>query len=304
MKSLILILYLFHPNAIVAKEVALTIDDSPRPARHLYTNDKLSDRFIEVFKKHKVQAVFFSNSSRLSENNGLARLRRYSEAGHFIANHTHSHPRLSQTPPEEYIKEIELADRLLGQFSTFKKWFRYPFLNEGHTLSSRDLVRNYLKQSGYINGYVTVDNYDYVINDYVMRGMDKGLQVHLDRACKMLSDLTLDGLNDQEMAAQKISNDSIIQVLLMHENDIEAYCLEDLILRLTRSGWNIVSPMKAFSQAALAREPDTLWLSQGRINAYVEEKTRKKRKLKWDSMSDLNNELKRRRIVDGVKPHN
>lgn len=300
MKILAVSLAIFLSSKGFGKEVALTIDDAPRGNELIYSGDQRTDRFIEVFAAEKVQAAFFCNSSRLNEANGTRRLEKYAKAGHFIANHTHTHPSLNRTSPETYIDDIKKADGLLNQFTTFKKWFRYPFLKEGKSVDSRDSVRKSLRELNYINGYVTVDNYDYVINDFVQKGLEKKLKVHLEKACQMLSDISLDGLADQEAAAKKMFGREVTQVLLMHENDLEAFCLGNLIRELRKRGWKIVSPEKAFAQPLLSREPETLWLDQGRINAYIAESTGKESKLKWDSMTALNKELDRRKIVEGL----
>ncbi|MCB9025218.1 MAG: polysaccharide deacetylase family protein [Bdellovibrionaceae bacterium] len=220
----------------------------------------------------------------------------YSKAGHLIANHTFSHPRLSDTVTDEYIKEIDNADKLIRQFPTYTKWFRFPFLNEGDTLKKRDAIRNHLKKMGYINGYVTIDNYDYFIDMMVQKAIAKGQKVNLDRACTMLVELMWDGIQYYDAAAQKHIG-KVRHVLLMHENDIEAQCLEKLITHLNTNDWKIVSPQYAFADPLLQVEPDTMYLGQGRVAAIAHEKFRVKFRSKWEDTNTLKREFKRRKII-------
>lgn len=170
MKNLILPLIIsLLASTGFANEIAFTFDDAPRGDGLIYTGNQRTQKIIDELRKENIQAAFFVNPERFSHSGRLDRINAYSQAGHLIANHTYSHPSLRKTPLKEYIKEIDRADKLIQQFSTYTKWFRYPFLHEGDTTESRDGVREFLSSAGYKNGYVTVDNYDYFIDDLVQQ---------------------------------------------------------------------------------------------------------------------------------------
>lgn len=190
-------------NSAWGKEIALTFDDAPRGDSQIYSGRERTAKVIQVLKNHNLQAAFFANSAKIPSSNGNERLRSYSAAGHIIANHTHSHPRLSSTPLNDYVSNIELADKELSKYSTFKKWFRYPFLNEGDTVEKRDGVRRFLTSQGYINGYVTVDNYDYFIDHLVQEVLKKGQKIVYERVCSMLVDLTWEEIEYYDEVAKK-----------------------------------------------------------------------------------------------------
>lgn len=296
----IFLTFLFFTNLSYAKEVALTIDDVPLGDGILYSGTERTEKFIKIFKKENIQAAFFCNSVRLEQSNGMERIKQYTKAGHIVANHTHSHLRLSKTLVHDYLSDFDKADNLLNKFSTFKKWFRFPYLNEGSSIEQRDQVRKHLQDFGYINAFVTVDNYDYVIDDFLKKAIIKKLKVNLQNACEMLSDLVIDGLEGQRDLSIKQIGKDLPQVLLMHENDIEAYCIDQTIQTLKSKGWQIIPPNIPYQDPILIKEPDTLWLDQGRIAAIVAAKTGTKFKPKWDNMSTLKSELNRRKIVEGL----
>jgi peptidoglycan-N-acetylglucosamine deacetylase len=280
-----------------SNQIAFTFDDAPKNHGKLYTGPERTQLLLEKLKRHGIQTVFFSNSSRLGFADGRRRLKQYAEAGHFIANHSHSHPDLHKIKADLFAKEIIEADLFLKTYATFKKWFRFPFLHEGKTVEDRDAIRAHLKNNNYSQGYVTVDNYDYFIDGMVQDALAQGEKVHLDRACTMLVDLMWEGIQFYDEIAKKHIG-QVRHVLLMHESDIEAHCLDSLVERLQKNKWSIISPELAYTDPLLAVEPDTLYLNQGRVAALAHQKTGIKYVSKWESQSALRREFARRRIVE------
>ena len=285
------------PMLAFAKKVALTIDDAPLKSGLIYTGVERTKKIINVLSSQQIQTAFFCNSDRLDVDQGRERLQAYSHAGHIIGNHTSSHTGLDGQSMGEFISEVDRADLALRDFPTFKKWFRFPFLREGKTVYIRDGVRGMLQSRGYINAYVTLDNYDYAINDFVQKALQNKLEPDLNHACEMLSDLNLFGLEEQNLLAKKHLGKEVMQVILMHENDSEAYCLEQSIAKIRKAGWQIISPVQAFQDPTLGAEPNTLWLEHGRVAAVVAAKDGTKYKSKWDSTDALNAEMNRRKIL-------
>ena len=62
-----------------------------------------------------------------------------------------------------------------------------------------------------------------------------------------------------------------IYVLLLHENDLAALFVGDLVAKLQTRGWRIVPASVAFTDPISDREPNTLSLGQGRIAALAHE---------------------------------
>ncbi|MCL1127746.1 polysaccharide deacetylase family protein [Shewanella surugensis] len=89
----------------------------------------------------------------------------YSQAGHIIANHSHSHLNFNQVSLAQYVDDFSLTDTKLSQFSSYKKWFRFPYLREGDTNKKRDGMREVLQKQGYINAYITLNNYDWYLEN-------------------------------------------------------------------------------------------------------------------------------------------
>lgn len=283
-----------------AGQIALTFDDAPMGSSALYSGPERTQRLIDVLKENKIEAAFFVNPERLNRNGGRSRIMAYSQAGHTIANHTYSHIDLRKSTPAQFMKEIDQADALLKQFPTYTKWFRYPYLHEGETVAARDEVRRHLQNIGYKNGYVTIDNYDYYLNDLAQTAMKKNKSVDMPGVCKMLVDLMWEGIKFYDDAAVKHIG-SVTHVLLMHENDVEARCLPDLIQKIRSQNWTIVTPKVAFDDQLLKGEPDTLFLGQGRVAAIAHVKSGMKYTSRWESPQALDREWARRKLVSDKK---
>jgi peptidoglycan-N-acetylglucosamine deacetylase len=61
-------------------------------------------------------------------------------------------------------------------------------------------------------------------------------------------------------------------VLLLHENDLAAKFLGDLIKHLRSKGWNIISPAEAYEDPIANELPDVLFNGQGRVAAIARAK--------------------------------
>jgi hypothetical protein len=70
--------------------------------------------------------------------------------------------------------------------------------------------------------------------------------------------------------ARKALGRSPIQVILMHETDIEAMFLPDAIRALKADGWEIVSADAAFADPIAREEPNSVRTSQGQIAAMAD----------------------------------
>ena len=82
---------------------------------------------LDVLKKHDVKATFFVVGNYLTSSPEI--IKRMAAEGHIIANHTYSHPDMSQIASEEnFRKELEKAEteyeKITGQ--KMKKFYRPP----------------------------------------------------------------------------------------------------------------------------------------------------------------------------------
>ncbi|MEL7489216.1 MAG: polysaccharide deacetylase family protein [Pseudomonadota bacterium] len=250
------------------KRIALSFDDAPRGQGPMFSGSERTQRLIETLRSAEAgPVVFFVTTNGLEKENGFERIRRYARAGHLIANHTHNHPWLRDTPAAVYISNIDQAEALLEDLPNRRPWFRYPFLDEGRPLDRRLAVYDALQQRGLKNGYVTIDNYDWYMEQQWKRAVRDGRTVNLNALRGAYVDMLMGAVSFYDQAAREALGRSPAHILLLHENDVAALFVDDLVAALRADGWRIISPDEAYDDPINRRQPTTMRTGQGRIAA-------------------------------------
>ncbi|MEX2231847.1 MAG: polysaccharide deacetylase family protein [Cyclobacteriaceae bacterium] len=186
-RPIFLLLFLFSFSTR-AQEIAITFDDAPTPDGPLLRGEERTTMIIDHLKKHHVkEAAFFVVTGSIHQRN-IQRLKKYVDAGHLSGNHSNTHRRIDLLGTGNYIRDVERADSMLNLYSSYMKWFRFPFLDEGRTISARDSIRMALRDIGLKNGYVTVDNYDWYINHLVKVAKEGNKKINEDNLRKVYID--------------------------------------------------------------------------------------------------------------------
>lgn len=245
--SLVVALCIFLSFEGEAKQIALSFDDSPRSANGYLSGPDRAHKLVSALKKHKVeQAAFFAVSQGL-DTEGLQRLMTFSRAGHVIANHTHTHPDVNKTDLQSYIKNIDYADKALSIFPTFKKWFRFPYLREGNDEAKRDGIREFLAQNGYLNAYITLNNYDWYLENLFQKAIKTHGHINMVEMKKLYVDIMMEGIVYYDEIARRLLNRSPKHVLLLHETDLSALFIGALVEELRSKNWEIIPIEEAYS---------------------------------------------------------
>ncbi len=267
----LIFIFLFQSLFIQAQEIAFTFDDAPRGDGGLYTGLKRSEILIKKLAKYNVpQVAFFSNSNKLDAV-GRLRLKMYGQAGHIIANHSHTHGHIHEMGVENFIEDIKVAHQALNQLPGFRPWFRFPYLNEGRDEQTRDQIRSALDNMGYINGYVTVDNYDWYLESLYQQALKKNKKINYELLKELYIEHLWESIKFYQNIALKTLKRSPKHVLLLHENDLAALFLDDLISFLRGEGWLIISPEEAYKDPISQHIPNVLMNGQGRVAAIARE---------------------------------
>lgn len=278
------------------RTIALTFDDAPRESSAYLDGSARARKLIAALDAADVpQVAFFCNTERFDAS-GKSRIESYAAAGHLIANHSHTHLDLHRAGAEHFVADVRTADELLRAIPNRRKWFRYPYLHEGRTADERDAVRGALKKMEYFSAYVTVDNYDWYMDALFQEAVRAGKTIDFDKLRKAYVDLLTDSVEFYDGLAREQLGRSPKHVLLLHENDLAALYIGDLVARLRRDGWEIVSPESAYADPIASVVPNTLALGQGRIVAIAAAKGYQGSTRRWEDEEMLKAEFNRRGI--------
>lgn len=258
---LILALLLTPSAALAGKRVALSFDDAPRKPGAFFTPDQRTRHLIDGLRAARVrQAVFFVNPGRLDQPVGMggeARIAAYVAAGHVIANHSFSHPHLSQLSADAFLSDIDHGEAWLKGRSGYRPWFRFPFLDEGgRDKAKRDAVRAGLAARGLRNGYVTADGVDWHLEQLTIDAAAAGKTIDHKALKRLYLQMQLSALEYHDRMARAALGRSPAHVLLLHETDLAAMFLPDLVGELRRTGWTIITADQAYRDPLGKAMPD------------------------------------------------
>lgn len=254
----VLILLSLPPAANAQKRIALTFDDTPRAVGAFFTKQERAKRLIAGLKKARVrQAAFFVNPGNVRAPGDEAVVDGYVRAGHVIANHSFSHPHLNQRAAADYLADVDKAEVWLKPRSGYRPWFRFPFLDEGgKDKAKRDEVRAALASRGLTNGYVTAEGSDWNMEQLTIAAKKAGKTIDMAGLRDLYVETHVQAANFADGLMIKTIGRSPPHVMLLHETDIAALYVADLVKALRADGWEIVTADLAYADALKTAAPD------------------------------------------------
>lgn len=245
-------------------KIALSFDDAPRGKGAYFTGAERTDALIASLAGVKAPpVVFFVTTKGLGNVGGRERISNYASAGHLIANHSDTHPFASRVGLESFIAEIDIAEQKLAGFPNRRSWFRFPYLDEGKTRDLRDGLRDALKDRDLKNGYVTIDNFDWYLASKWKKAVRDGYTVDMVALKTAYVEMLVGAVEFYDQLAHDALGDAPPHVLLLHENDLAALFVDDLIKTLRQKGWELISPDEAYAHPVATTLPETLNAGSG-----------------------------------------
>jgi peptidoglycan-N-acetylglucosamine deacetylase len=111
-----------------------------------------------------------------------------------------------------------------------------------------------------------VDNYDWEMNRLLQKAIQTGKKVDYDKLRQLYLDVLLACIEFYDNMAVNLLGRSPKHVLLLHENDINALFIGDLVRELRKLGWQIISPKLAYTDAIATQVSSSIFLrNSGRI---------------------------------------
>jgi len=242
--------------------VSFTFDDGITSDIADYSFEEWNDMILQSLANANIKAVFFVTGSNKIDARGRFLLKSWSDAGHFIANHTWSHPNLSSDKHsvEEFERQLGKTDSVISQYETHSKLFRFPYLKEGKTRQKIDAIRNVLKRQGYRNGYVTIDASDWYVNSRLIKRIKSAGREKTD--VEAFRDFYLQHILERasyyEGLSFELTGRHIPHSLLLHHNLTSALFLGELIAHFKSNGWQVLDADAAYEDKIYSKLPATI----------------------------------------------
>jgi peptidoglycan/xylan/chitin deacetylase (PgdA/CDA1 family) len=258
------------------REIVITVDDLPGalPGNDFAYGDlkdlqKINRTIPAVLKAHHAWSIGFVNERKLQvqgERDARAELlQMWLDAGLLLGNHTYSHADFSITPLQQFedetIKGEVVTGALLKARGQTEKYFRHPYLNTGMTLDVKTAFDTFLKERGYTSAPVTIEDADYIFNDALGHANETKEKKMAAKAKKQYLEYVDTVFDYAESESASLFKRQIPQILLVHDNDLNAECLDALLTKLEKRGYAFVPLDQAMSDPVYAT-PDR-WVGTG-----------------------------------------
>ncbi|HEY2108984.1 MAG TPA: polysaccharide deacetylase family protein [Candidatus Acidoferrales bacterium] len=249
------------------RTVAITVDDLPgaepgtdHAIGNLQELERINHAIPAALRAHRVPGIGFVNEWKLQVNGQrdarAALLQVWLDAGMSLGNHTYSHPDFQTTPLDRYEDETirgEVVTRaLMSAAGQKEKYFRHPFLNTGPTAEAKSAFESFLKDRGYRVAPVTVDPSDYMFNDILGESIKTNDKQPGEKAKKEYFAYIDTVFAYEEQESRNLFQREIPQVLLIHDSELNAQCLDALLTQLERRGYRFISLDDALADPAYA----------------------------------------------------
>jgi peptidoglycan-N-acetylglucosamine deacetylase len=241
------------------RAVAITIDDLPRGGDGSGASFEavwaMNEKLLRPFKEGRIPVTGFVNQGR-QVGFGLDGMRRlldlWLDSGADLGNHSHSHLNINNVPLAEYTADIVKGEPVLRAALEARgktlRYFRHPFLFTGPTPEIKAGIQRFLDDHGYRVAPVTLDDADYMYAALYTRA-DYHERVRREYVPYMESIVEFFERRSVEVVGREFP-----QILLIHDNQLNADLMPDLLDMFRRRGYRFVTLDEALADAAYRTE--------------------------------------------------
>ncbi|HYH87089.1 MAG TPA: M56 family metallopeptidase, partial [Pyrinomonadaceae bacterium] len=233
------------------------------PGNNIYSIERLNNKTRKLMRglaANNIKAVAFVNEGRLYKEDGtpdeerVALLREWLDAGHELGNETFGHKSLYNHSVAEFQAEIEQGEKIMSKLVSERggrlRYFSYPYLNTGATPEAKAAVENYLRGRGYRAHPVTIDNMDWLFN----RAYIEALRREDDAAAARIRAEYIPYMERMfeftESYSREVVGREFPQVLMLTAGALNADCFQDLAAMMKRRGYSFVTMEQAMKDEA------------------------------------------------------
>jgi peptidoglycan-N-acetylglucosamine deacetylase len=223
--------------------LAFTFSDVPSPDGKLFSGKEQTERLLEALKKgHITEAAFYINPASLAQPGGMERVKAYADAGHKIGLFVPVAP----STGADFIAEFKKGHEVVSKLPKFFPSVRYPEPKDPKQDVIPAEVQSALAAAGYTVGYYTASASDARMNQLVQRAIEEKKPINWDYVRDVYLRLHVESLQFYDQMANVVSNNRAdSHILLLHENDLTARFMLQLIVQCRRMGVKTITVTEA-----------------------------------------------------------
>ena len=280
-----------HTVAITIDDLPFVTADSTRPMLPIDAKAAAdaNHKLLSALANHHVPVTGFviqKGAEDLGLDSGTAILREWIDRGFDLGNHSYAHldfNNLTAVQFEEQVTRGEATITPLMQAAHRKvEFFRFPYNHTGDTKEKHDALASFLAQRGYRTAPCTIETEDWMFNAkyFMMRSHhDDAAAARLRADYLAFTAAQIDYFN---MLNQKVLGYDAPQIMLIHDNQLNADVIEDLLTLFEKRQYRFVTLAYAESDPVY-QAPETLITSYGPMWAY---RWAKERNIKVDGSKE------------------
>jgi hypothetical protein len=237
-------------SASYAQEIVLAFDDTLGRSTSLDGNARTKMLIRNMARADVNQAMFFIRSKTITAGT-IERIMYYDETGQLLVNAGHNYR--MELRPKSYIFPIDImkANAALEPYANYHKHVNFPYLYGGGDPELVKQLQDYLTEHNYLPTYVTTRVHDEYMNQLYQARTLSGRTVDIRQLEKAYTKMIVDAVMAYDAEAHILLGFSPRQVLLLHENDLAAYCIVGVIDALNAKGFKIIAPQKVFTDPVI-----------------------------------------------------
>ncbi len=264
--QLILILCCIDLQAQINRKICISVDDLPlvrygiKGKAHEWD---ITNGILDAFKKYDVPAIGYVNAGKLFpegqlDSSRITYVEQWLKEGFEIGNHTYSHKNYHRVSFDEYTRDIlegeKIVKALVESYDRKYEYFRHPYLRSGENDGATKRLKVFLKEHGYQEAFVTIDDDDYLFALAYSRAYRRNDMQLMERIGEAYLEYMVKKLVYFEKCSIELFGRNINHTLLIHANFLNAQYLDQLLALYKELGYSFISQKEAVQDPAYETE--------------------------------------------------
>ena len=247
------------------KEICITFDELPAASGFQEVDrEAVTYLILETLKRHKVKAAGFVVGERIEGSFDI--LGEWLNRGHTLGNMTYTNQDYHQIGIDQFLSDIKSGHKgmetMLSGFGQKRRYFRYPYLHYGNTVSKKEEVTLYLDNLKYRIAHATVVIEDYLYNLSLEKMGKIPDSAKYDKLMNEYINHVLDEIEFTETLSKELLGRSCRHILKLRANRLNAVFLDEMLTQIAQMGYKFVSLDYALKDK-LYREPEAYFGARG-----------------------------------------